>query len=106
VSDPKIEYYGTNAATITDEQCHAVHTQLPYSWVKSLLDGALGVVEPHRNHSRYELAKLWCSLVCPHCTPRERVENHVTGAIFVGWGHGWQPCQHCGGSGLAKDVVP
>lgn len=26
--------------------------------------------------------------------------NHPAGMIFVGWGHGWQPCARCGGEGL------
>ena len=35
---------------------------------------------------------------CPHCLRPEGAVNHVPGHIFVGWGHGWQPCPHCGGS--------
>lgn len=39
------------------------------------------------------------STPCPHCAPAPDQVNHVVGHIFVGWGHGWQPCVHCGGSG-------
>ena len=35
---------------------------------------------------------------CPHCRRPEDAVNHVPGHIFVGWGHGWQPCPHCGGT--------
>ena len=38
--------------------------------------------------------------LCPHCAERDGESNHPTGMIFVGWGHGWQPCVHCGGSTL------
>lgn len=93
-----------DAASITDPMCEAVYGQMPHAWVKNLLDGALAAVEPHRNHSRHRLAELWRGLVCPHCTPTEEPINHVTGCIFVGWGHGWQACQYCGGSGLAATV--
>ncbi len=29
---------------------------------------------------------------CPHCVQPEHYLNKVPGHIFVGWGHGWQPC--------------
>jgi len=38
---------------------------------------------------------------CPSCKRPEEPEaavNHVAGHVFVGWGHGWQPCSKCGGS--------
>lgn len=35
---------------------------------------------------------------CPHCRRPEDAVNHVPGHIFVGWGHGWQPCPYCGGT--------
>jgi hypothetical protein len=35
---------------------------------------------------------------CEHCKRPDGVVNWVPGHIFVGWGHGWQPCQFCGGS--------
>ena len=37
---------------------------------------------------------------CPHCVKEEGEVNHPDGMIFVGWGHGWQPCIHCKGSAL------
>lgn len=94
MSDIKI-----TAPTITDDMCRAVVRLLPHK--QSALDGALGVCEPHRNHSRAELARLWNGLVCERCTLQYLGGNHPTGCIFVGWGHGWQPCQSCGGSGLS-----
>jgi hypothetical protein len=91
---------GVTAATITDAQCAAVVRLMPFQ--QALLDGALGVTEPHRNHSRHELAKLWNALACPDCTLQYLdAANHPTGCIFVGWGCGWQACSSCGGSGLS-----
>jgi hypothetical protein len=67
------------------------------------LSGALGSCEPHRNHSRHELAQKWIALACDDCTLQYvDAANAPTGCIFVGWGHGWQPCQTCGGSGLSQ----
>ena len=43
--------------------------------------------------------------LCQSCRPRATDRNHPPGMIFVGWGHGWQPCQSCGGSGLEKDTI-
>jgi hypothetical protein len=40
--------------------------------------------------------------LCTACRPRATDRNHPSGMTFVGWGHGWQPCQRCGGSGLEK----
>jgi hypothetical protein len=40
--------------------------------------------------------------LCQECRPRATDRNHPPGMIFVGWGHGWQPCQRCGGSGLER----
>ena len=40
--------------------------------------------------------------LCENCRPRATDRNHPPGMIFVGWGHGWQPCQRCGGSGLER----
>jgi hypothetical protein len=87
------------AANITDDMCRAVVALMPFQ--QDLLEGALATVEPHRNHSRHELAKMWNALACPSCTLRYLGKNQPTGCIFVGWGHGWQPCQRCGGSGLS-----
>ncbi len=42
--------------------------------------------------------------LCPSCAPDTVEVNHPVGMIFVGWGHGWQPCQNCGGSGLAETI--
>jgi len=28
--------------------------------------------------------------------------NHPVGMIFVGWGHGWQPCPKCEGRGVIE----
>lgn len=86
---------------LTDEMARAVVELIPSA--QPLLDGALGAIEPHRNHSRAELARLWEGLACSSCTLAYLSSpNHPTGCIFVGWGHGWQPCQSCGGSGLSK----
>ena len=89
------------ADTITDDMCLAVAALMPFEREQNLVAGALGTAEPHRNHSRHELAKLWTALACEHCTLRYLGGNHPTGCIFVGWGHGWQPCIQCGGSGLS-----
>jgi len=35
---------------------------------------------------------------CPKCIKLPDEINHPPGMIFVGWGHGWQPCLECGGS--------
>jgi DnaJ-class molecular chaperone len=35
---------------------------------------------------------------CTTCKKQEGEVNHPEGMIFVGWGHGWQPCPICGGS--------
>lgn len=40
--------------------------------------------------------------LCAVCAPDSEEVNHPVGMIFVGWGHGWQTCQECGGSGLAE----
>lgn len=39
---------------------------------------------------------------CERCKRPEGAVNHVRGHIFVGWGHGWQPCSACGGSGSGR----
>ncbi|MES2342295.1 MAG: hypothetical protein V4597_11500 [Pseudomonadota bacterium] len=36
---------------------------------------------------------------CLGCIKLPDEKNHPPGMIFVGWGHGWQPCTKCGGSG-------
>jgi len=88
------------ATTITDAQCEAVIALMPFQ--QDLLDGALSTTEPQRNQARHELAKLWTALACTGCTLQYLgAANHPTGMIFVGWGHGWQPCSSCGGSGLS-----
>jgi hypothetical protein len=87
------------ATTITDAQCEAVVALMPFQ--QDLLDSALGTTEPQRNQARHELAKLWIALACTSCTLQYLGGNHPTGCIFVGWGHGWQPCSSCGGSGLS-----
>lgn len=90
------------AANITDAMCKAVVDLMPFDRERELLDGALSSIEPHRNHSRHELAKLWTALACTSCTLRYLDQpNQPTGCVFVGWGHGWQPCSSCGGSGLS-----
>ena len=40
--------------------------------------------------------------LCQSCRPRATDRNHPPGMIFVGGGHGWQPCQRCEGSGLER----
>lgn len=89
------------ADTITDEQIRAVGTLMTDARTASLIAGAFAECEPYRNHSRAELARLWTGLACEQCTLRYLGGNQPTGCIFVGWGHGWQPCQACGGSGLS-----
>lgn len=44
--------------------------------------------------------------LCPSCAPDTEEANHPVGMIFVGWGHGWQPGQACGGSGLVETIKP
>lgn len=41
---------------------------------------------------------------CEHCVKPEGAINHVPGHVFVGWGHGWQPCVYCGGSMKGPDA--
>lgn len=41
---------------------------------------------------------------CERCKKLDHEKNHPVGMIFVGWGHGWQPCPHCGGSGVVPVV--
>jgi len=43
---------------------------------------------------------------CPDCKQSNGAVNHVVGHIFVGWGHGWQPCIHCNGTGKRVVVEP
>lgn len=40
------------------------------------------------------------SVPCETCKKLDGEVNHPTGMIYVGWGHGWQPCPVCGGSGV------
>jgi pyruvate/2-oxoacid:ferredoxin oxidoreductase beta subunit len=42
---------------------------------------------------------------CDGCEKLPGELNHPYGMIFVGWGHGWQWCQSCGGSGLSKAAM-
>lgn len=35
---------------------------------------------------------------CATCKAPADAVNHVPGAIFVGWGHGWQTCPDCKGT--------
>lgn len=39
---------------------------------------------------------------CESCKPQEGQVNRPPGMIFVGWGHGWQVCSTCGGSGVER----
>lgn len=43
---------------------------------------------------------------CPHCKRKPWATNHVPGHIFVGWGMGWQPCNHCGATGVVPRRFP
>jgi len=86
--------------TLTDEAIRELRRDFPMLFTEPLINGALGDSEPHRNHSRAKIAELATGLLCESCTPTYPVENHVTGHRYVGWGHGWEPCIHCGGSGL------
>ena len=40
---------------------------------------------------------------CETCKRPPDAKNWVPGHIFVGWGHGWQPCPKCNGSGRVPD---
>lgn len=40
---------------------------------------------------------------CPVCARPPDAKNHVTGHMFVGWGHGWQPCSRCDTTTLVPD---
>lgn len=42
---------------------------------------------------------------CEKCKKGPDEVNHPIGMIFVGWGHGWQPCPHCGGAGRVLKTV-
>lgn len=44
--------------------------------------------------------------VCQNCIPPPHFINAVPGHIFVGWGHGWQPCPHCKGTQEIPDPPP
>lgn len=35
---------------------------------------------------------------CPKCIKLPDENNHPPGMMFVGWGHGWQPCSVCEGA--------
>lgn len=37
---------------------------------------------------------------CDNCIKKPDEKNHPPGMMFIGWGHGWQPCLSCGGSAL------
>ncbi len=39
-----------------------------------------------------------CDTECLACKRPEGAVNHVPGAIFVGWGTGWQTCNTCNGT--------
>lgn len=43
---------------------------------------------------------------CKSCEKKDGEVNHPHGMIFVGWGHGWQPCPMCGGSGKKPVMRP
>jgi hypothetical protein len=85
---------------LTDTLIDELRAIFPTIITHELMAGALGSIQPHRNHSRARIAELAKGLLCASCTPKYPVANHVTGHHFVGMGHGWQPCIHCGGSGL------
>lgn len=42
---------------------------------------------------------------CPSCKRPPDAVNHVTGHMFVGWGHGWHPCSRCDGSALVVSTA-
>lgn len=45
---------------------------------------------------------------CAHCVvePQQRGDyNIVPGAMFVGWGMGWQTCSACGGTAVEPEPV-
>jgi hypothetical protein len=90
------------SATITDVQINELHAIFPTVITTLLVEGALGQIQPHRNHARARIAELAQGLLCASCTPKYEVANHVMGHRFVGMGHGWQPCIYCGGSGLSE----
>ena len=43
------------------------------------------------------------AVACPKCEKKPHEVNHPPGMMFVGWGHGWQPCPDCSGSGSVPD---
>ena len=59
-----------DSVTLTDDMARAVVSLMPSA--QSLLDGALGTVEPNRNHSRMELARMWMLPKSPLGNPRSR----------------------------------
>jgi len=69
------------------------------------------VCDADPTHLREQEPALFCTThkpdgaaeLCEGCRPRATDRNHPPGMIFVGWGHGWQPCKRCGGSGLERD---
>jgi len=42
---------------------------------------------------------------CPDCVRKPDEVSHPTGMIFVGMGHGWQPCSRCEGSGQIETTA-
>jgi hypothetical protein len=39
-------------------------------------------------------------VACPACKKKDGEANHPPGMVFVGMGHGWQPCSACSGTGV------
>ena len=74
---------GSDAAeAVTDSQIRELHRAYPRIITENLVDGALGAVEPHRNHSRYEIARLRDGF--------RRIPQHIDGCESV------SSARHCG----------
>lgn len=37
---------------------------------------------------------------CQRCKKLDHEINHPVGRVFVGWGHGWDTCSACNGTGV------
>lgn len=72
--------------------------------VATVLQGQAAAGDAHAGDVLNDLIEQrGAAALCPSCRPLATDHNHPPGMIFVGWGHGWQPCQNCGGSGLERD---
>ena len=68
------------------------------AWLERSLEGARERVSDIEKRIEEVRGAPEKTVACPTCEPKDREKNHPTGMIFVGMGHGWQPCPKCGGS--------